>query len=187
MGIVGQGETEVTAQMHQVSGPHGRWSFLAEVTGILFQTLCDISRHQALFLQILGGPCDGHILQGGIISQLFTLQLHRTCQSDGLPRRTFTFEQDLWGGRQPTAALRRPHQGNKQSGIERTGLQEEVQRLPVILRLLIHTTCQHDLLEGVQLQLRMLVSKVDGVVHTTGARHTDAIGDRDLGRQVRKG
>ena len=47
-----QGEGKITPQMNQISCTDGTGSLLMKITRKLFQTLCDISGDDALFLDV---------------------------------------------------------------------------------------------------------------------------------------
>ena len=151
---------KVAPQMYQISGSHRAGTFLTEIARKLFQTLGDIGGNDTLLLDVLRAPSHGLALA----RELITLQLHRSCQGDGAPVLTRSLQQDLRGSGEPTATLWRIHEGDEESGVEFAGLIEQGHGIHLLRHLLVSTSCQDDLLERPQLQLRVVIGKVDFVV-----------------------
>ena len=87
-----QRKCEITTQMYQVCSPDCIWSFLVEIIRKLFQTLCNISGHITLLLNILCTPTDTL----AFALQLFSLQLHCSSQSYSTPSAIVSaFQQNL--------------------------------------------------------------------------------------------
>ena len=81
MGMIRQAEGEVAPEVNEVGRSHCARSLFTEIARKLFQTLRDIGSHDALFLNVLGTPCQGFSLA----IELVTLQ---SSQSPVLPRES---------------------------------------------------------------------------------------------------
>ena len=148
--------------MHKISSPDCEWSFLVEIVRKLFQTFRNIGSHITLLLNILRTPTDTL----AFALQLIALQLHRTRQSNGTPRTIFlSLQQDFRCCLKPATTFCRIHQRDKHTRIERTSTTEKIYRRKGILNLFISASRQDNFPESALLQLRVEISKVNGIVH----------------------
>jgi hypothetical protein len=160
MGMIRQAEGEVAPEVNEVGRSHCARTLFTEIARKLFQALRDIGSHDALFLNVLGTPCQGFSLA----IELVTLQFHRTSQGNRSPVRALSFQENLWCSREPASTLRCIHECDKESGIECASAIKEFHRFHPLRHLLIRTTCEDNLPEGIVLQLGMVVGEVDGVI-----------------------